>query len=372
MNKPVTVKLVTAKPETDKSTADSSQTEPQITERAQLLLKALIERYIREGQPVGSKVLAKDARLDLSPATIRNVVADLERLGLVSAPHTSAGRVPTELGYRLFIDNLVSIKPMDSKEVGLLAETLDPRSDTPQLVETASSMLSGLTQMVGVVMLPHQQQAALRHIEFLPLSDNRVLAILVINEKDVQNRVIHTDRQYGLPELERIANYLNAQFIGKDMAAVRRGLLSEMEKAQASMDQLMRSAIAMAHQVFDSTEASGKQDYVMAGATNLMGYEEMADVSRLRHLFDAFNEKRAILDLLDKSLQAQGVQIFIGHESGYQALDKCSVVTTPYSVGNEVLGVLGIIGPTRMAYDRIIPMVDVTAKLLGAVLNQRN
>lgn len=357
---------------TVKSVTNKPLTEPQISERAQLLLKTLIERYIREGQPVGSKVLAEDARLDLSPATIRNVVADLERLGLVSAPHTSAGRVPTELGYRLFIDNLVTIRPLDSSDVQSLADTLDPHSDTPKLVETASSMLSGLTQMVGVVMMPYQQQAALRQIEFLPLSEKRVLAILVINEKDVQNRVIHTDRQYGLAELGRIANYLNAQFIGKDMNTVRRDLLREMEKAQANMDQLMRSAIEMAHQVFDSTGVARKPDYVMAGETNLMGYEEMADVSRLRHLFDAFNEKRAILDLLDKSLQAQGVQIFIGHESGYQALDNCSVVTTPYSVNNEVMGVLGIIGPTRMAYDRIIPMVDVTAKLLGAVLNQRN
>lgn len=360
------------KPGITKPTVNSRLGEPQISERAKLLLKALIERYIREGQPVGSKVLAKDARLDLSPATIRNVVADLERLGLVSAPHTSAGRVPTELGYRLFIDNLVSIKPIDANDMRLLSEALDPRSDTPQLLETASSMLSGLTQMVGVVMLPYQQQASLRQIEFLPLSENRVLAILVINEKDVQNRVIHTDRQYRLPELERIANYLNAQFMGKDMRTVRQDLLAEMESTQTHMDQMMRSAIAMAHQVFDSGGEGRKQDYVMAGKTNLMSYEEMADVSRLRHLFDAFNEKRAILDLLDKSLQAQGVQIFIGHESGYQALDNCSVVTTPYSVDNKVSGVLGIIGPTRMAYDRIIPMVDVTAKLLGAVLNQRN
>jgi len=358
---------VTAKPK-----IDSSLTELQISERAQLLLKALIERYIREGHPVASKLLAKDARLDLSPATVRNVVADLEHMGLVSAPHTSAGRVPTERGYRLFIDNLVSIKPLGSRDVRSLADSLNPQIDTPQLLETASSMLSGLTQMVGVVMMPYQRQAALRQIEFLPLSEKRVLAILITNEKDVQNRVIHTDRQYALPELERIANYLNAQFIGKDMDTVRRDLLKEMENAQANMDQLMRTAIEMAHQVFENVGAAEQQDYVMAGETNLMAYEEMADVSRLRHLFDAFNEKRAILDLLDKSLQAQGVQIFIGQESGYQVLDQCSVVTTPYSVDDEVLGVLGIIGPTRMAYDRIIPMVDVTAKLLGAVLNQRN
>lgn len=340
-----------------------------INERAQLLLKALIERYIRDGQPVGSKVLAEDAKLDLSPATIRNVVADLERLGLVHAPHTSAGRVPTELGYRMFIDNLVTIKPMHRKEVQNLSKSLDPEADTAQLVEVASSMLSGLTQMAGVVMVPFTKQVALRQIEFLPLSENRVLAILVFNERDVQNRVIHTSRAYSLPELERIANYLNQEFIGKDVNSVRLQLLTEMQGAQEHMDRLMRSAIDMAHQAFDGLEP---HDYVMAGETNLMSYEEMADVPRLKQLFDAFNEKQGVLDLLDKSLQAQGVQIFIGRESGYEVLDNCSVVTAAYSANDETLGVLGIIGPTRMAYDRIIPVVDVTAKLLGTVLNQRN
>lgn len=342
-----------------------------INERAQLLLKTLIERYIREGQPVGSKALAQDAGLDISPATVRNVVADLERLGLVSAPHTSAGRVPTQMGYRMFIDNLVTIKPLASGDVQTLASSLTPQSDVSQLVESASTVLSGFTQMAGVVMLPTQKPAALRQIEFLPLSENRVLAILVFNEQDVQNRVIHTSRAYALPELERIANYLNAQFMGRDVNSVRRGLLAEMEKAQASMDRLMRSAIEMAHKVFADDDEPKAQDYVMAGETNLMDYEEMADVPRLRQLFDAFSEKQGILDLLDKSLHAQGVQIFIGQESGYEALDNCSVVTTPYSANDEVLGVLGIIGPTRMAYDRIIPVVDVTAKLLGTVLNQR-
>ena len=346
--------------------------ENMINERAQRLLKTLIERYIREGHPVGSKALAQAAGLDISPATVRNVVADLERLGLVSAPHTSAGRVPTQKGYRMFIDNLVTIKPLASGDVQTLASSLTPEADVPQLVESASSVLSGFTQMAGVVMLPTQRPAALRQIEFLPLSENRVLAILVFNEKDVQNRVIHTKRAYAMPELERIASYLNAQFVGRDVGTVRRGLLEEMEKAQASMDKLMRSAIEMAHKVFADDEAVKGQDYVMAGETNLMGYEEMADVPRLRQLFDAFSEKQGILDLLDKSLHAQGEQIFIGQESGYEALDSCSVVTTPYSANGEVLGVLGIIGPTRMAYDRIIPVVDVTAKLLGTVLNQRN
>jgi len=348
-----------------------------INERAQLLLKTLIERYIRDGQPVGSKALLADTQLDLSPATVRNVVADLERLGLVHSPHTSAGRVPTEQGYRMFIDNLVAIKPLHSGEVQTLAGQLDASADTAQLIERASSLLSGVTQMAGVVMLPFQKQVPLRQIEFLPLSENRVLAILVFNEQDVQNRVIHTGRAYGLPELERIANYLNEQFIGKDLNAVRQHILSEMRGTREHVDRLMRSAIDMAHQVFDGEAGQqGSQDrghdYVMAGVTNLMGYEEMADVTRLRQLFEAFNEKQDILDLLDKSMQAQGMQIFIGHESGYEVLDNCSVITASYSANDEVLGVLGVIGPTRMAYDRIIPAVDVTAKLLGAILNQRN
>lgn len=342
--------------------------ESAISERSQHLLKTLIERYIRDGQPVGSKALAQDSQLDLSPATIRNVVADLEHLGLVHSPHTSAGRVPTELGYRMFIDNLVSIKPLGSAEVQSLAAHLDPESDTSELVGKASSMLSGLTQMAGLVMVPFQKQAAIRQIEFIPLSENRVLAILVFNEREVQNRVIHVSRPYSMPELEKIANYLNEQFMGMDIDAVRAHLLAEMQGAQETMDRLMRSAITMAQQVFEKTDS---HDYVMAGETNLMGYEEMSDVSRLRQLFDAFNEKKGILDLLDKSLHARGLQIFIGHESGYEALDNCSVVTATYSANDEVLGVLGVIGPTRMAYDRIIPVVDVTAKLLGTVLNQR-
>lgn len=346
-------------------------TEPAINERAQYLLKALIERHIRDGQPVGSKTLAQDSGLELSSATVRNVIADLERLGLVHSPHTSAGRVPTEQGYRLFIDSLVSVKPLNEPEVQTIAGQLDGEANTAELLENASSMLSGLTSMAGVVMLPFQKQDALRQIEFLPLSENRVLAILVVNESDVQNRVIHTPRAYSRAELDRIANYLNAQFKGRDLSAVRRKLLDEMQGDREHIDQLMHSAIEMAQQVFEGD--TDRHDYVLAGETNLMGYEEMADVSRLRQLFEAFNEKRAMLDLLDKSMQAQGMQIFIGQESGFEVFDNCSVVTSTYSsADDEVLGVLGVIGPTRMAYDRIIPVVDVTAKLLGRVLNQRN
>lgn len=346
----------------------ASVTGEKISSRAQILLKTLVERYIRDGQPVGSRTLAEDTRLELSTATIRNVVADLERLGLVSAPHTSAGRVPTEMGYRMFIDNLVTIKPLESTEVKTLTDTFDREVDTSRLLESASNVLSGLTQMASVVMLPFQKQVSLRQIEFLPLSDKRVLAILVCNECDVQNRVIYTSRPYTLPELEKISSYLNHQFIGKDVATVRRQLLKEMQGTQERMDKMMRSAIEIAQQALEGVEP---HDYVMAGETNLMGYEEMADVSRLKQLFDAFNEKQGILNLLDKSLQARGVQIFIGQESGYEVLDSCSVITAPYSANDEILGVLGIIGPKRMAYDRIIPVVDVTAKMLGSVLNHR-
>lgn len=343
--------------------------EPAINERAQHLLKTLIDLYIRDGQPVGSKMLAQEARLQLSPASIRNIVADLERLGLVSSPHTSAGRVPTELGYRMFIDNLVTVRPLASREVQSLSAQLDPDTNTSELVDSASSLLSGLSKMAGVVMIPFEKQTALRQIEFLPLSDKRVLAILVFNKTDVQNRVIHTSRAYSAAELQSMANYLNQQFIGRDLATVRRNLLTEMEKAKVSMDELMRSAIEMGQKIFDN--ASDTPDYVLAGETNLMGYQEMADMGRLKQLFDAFAEKRAILNLLDKTMQAQGVQIFIGKESGYDVLENCSVVTTTYSANDEPLGVLGIIGPTRMAYDRIIPVVDVTAKILGTILNQR-
>jgi heat-inducible transcriptional repressor len=269
----------------------------------------------------------------------------------------------------MFIDNLVTIKPLKSREVQNLSKSLSPEANTTQLVESASSLLSGLTKMAGVVMMPFQKQIELRQIEFLPLSDNRVLAILVFNQREVQNRVIHTSRAYTLPELERIANYLNREFIGKDINTVRHQLLADMQGAQKGMDQLMRSAIDVAEQAIKQVKP---HDYVIAGETNLMGYDEMANVPRLKQLFDAFNEKQGILDLLDKSLQARGVQIFIGQESGFDVLDNCSVITASYSANDEVLGVLGIIGPTRMAYDRIIPVVDVTAKLLGTVLNQRN
>ncbi|GAB4299018.1 MAG: heat-inducible transcriptional repressor HrcA [Thiohalomonadaceae bacterium] len=339
-----------------------------VSDRAQQLLKLLVERYIREGQPVGSRTLARGQGVELSPATIRNVMADLEDLGLVKAPHTSAGRIPTVQGYRLFVDSLLTVKPLRPAEVRALQARFDQAADPQQVLLTASSLLSEISAMAGIIMMPRREQPTVRQVEFIALSGNRVLVVLVLNGNEVQNRMITTSRRYSPAELTQAANYLNHALAGKDFTKVRDTLLAEMRETQESINQLMLAAIDMANRTFQGGEEGG--DYVLAGQTNLMGYAEMADIDRLRQLFDAFNRKRDILHLLDQAAHAQGVQIFIGEESGYEVLDACSVVTSPYEVEGEVVGVLGVIGPTRMAYDRLIPLVDVTAKLLGAALNQ--
>jgi heat-inducible transcriptional repressor len=341
-----------------------------LNERAQHLLKTLVQYYIREGQPVGSTTLLRESKLELSSATVRNVIADLERLGLVRSPHTSSGRIPTVDGYRMFIDNLLTVKPIEETEVDLIKVQLDTEGDTKILVKSASDMLSTLTRMAGMVMLPDRKQAQVRHIEFLPLSDRRVLAIMVLDQGEVQNRIIHTDRNYSQPELLRISNCLNEELVGKDISQVRDSLVRQMKEAKETMDRIMLHAIEMAQKVFKDDVP--QHDFVLAGETNLMKFDDMADITRLRQLFEAFDEKRGILQLMDQSLKAPGIQIFIGNESGYEALDECSVVTATYSDGDKVLGALGVIGPTRMAYDRVIPIVDVTAKILGAVMKERS
>ncbi len=347
----------------------SGAQESQLDERSQHLLRALVQKYIRDGQPVGSRTLSRDSGLDLSPATIRNVMADLEEMGLVRSPHTSAGRIPTPLGFRFFVDTLVTMQPPESNEVQRLREQLDPDRELTDLVATTSSLLSEVTRLAGVVTLPKREQLKLRQVEFLPLSGQRVLAILVVNDREVQNRIIHGRRDYQRAELEKAANYLNANFIGRDLQEARQQLLADMRTARQSMNEMMLAAIEMADKAFASEGES--DDFVVAGQTNLMGLAELADMEKLRQLFEAFGQKEHILHLLDGALHADGIQIFIGEESGYQVLDECSVVTAPYEVDGRVLGVLGVIGPTRMAYDRVIPIVDVTARLLGSVLNRR-
>ena len=343
-----------------------------LSERAQYLLKALVERYIRDGEPVGSRTLSRDSGLDLSPASIRNIMADLEEFGFVVAPHTSAGRVPTVKGYRMFVDTLLTVQPLAEQEVQRMQRQLDAGDTNPQsLLVSASNLLSSITHMTGVVTLPKREHIAWRHIEFLPLSENRVLVILVVNDGEVQNRVLNLERSYDAASLQQIGNYLNSHFAGRDLQSARTELLEEMHRTRESMNQMMLAAIGMAEKVFEARGKDEAPNYMMAGETNLMEFAELSDVEKLRRLFEAFNQKRDILHLLDKCAAAEGVQIFIGEESGYKVLDAVSVVTAPYSVGDEVVGVLGVIGPTRMAYERVIPIVDMTARLLSAALNPR-
>ena len=347
-------------------------TDEGLSERAQLLLKALIENYIRDGQPVGSRTLSRDSGLSLSSATIRNVMADLEDLGFVASPHTSAGRVPTDKGYRFFVDTLLKLKPLHHEEIEDIERRLgsDSANNGRSLVQTVSQMLSSVTHMAGLVTLPNPNYIALSQIEFISLSENRALAIMVMSNREVQNRVVQLDRYYSSEELRRAANYLNDAFSGRSLPEVRAQLLAQLQETRQHMDQLMQDAIQMAQKVFASTR-DGDVEYVIAGETNLMGFAELSNVDRLRRLFEAFNEKHDILRLLDSCLRAEGIQIFIGQESGYRILDDISVVTAPYMLDNQVVGVLGIIGPTRMAYERVIPIVDITAKLLGSALNAR-
>jgi heat-inducible transcriptional repressor len=340
----------------------------QISERALHFLRALVERYIKDGQPVGSRTLAKDTGLELSPATIRNVMADLEDLGLVASPHTSAGRIPTAAGYRLFVDSLLTMHPPSADELEALRMRFAGGGDAKSLVEATSRLLSGVTRLAGVVMMPRHERNAFRQIELLPLSGARVLAILVTCEGEVHNRVITTERTFTASELEEAANFLNRMFTGQDIKEVRKRLLDDLKRTHANMDALLMRALSLAHDVVEAAEQP--DDYVIAGQTNLMEFGELANMDRLKQLFDVFTQKREMLHILDRCIEAEGVQIFIGDESGYGLLDDMSVVTRAYRVEGQVVGVLGVIGPTRMDYQRVIPIVDVTARLLAAALRQ--
>ncbi len=342
-----------------------------LSEREQHILRLLVEHYIRDGLPVGSRALARSESLQLSPATIRNVMYDLEEMGLLASPHTSAGRLPTELGYRVFVDTLVKVQELRQMEVEKLRQQVRSGQDLKGLIELVSNMLSDMTRMAGLVMVPSAGDPSLRHIEFLPLSDRRVLTILVVNEKQVENLIIHTDRDYGADELLEIANLLNAQYRGHGIRYIRDAVRRELETTREAVQRGMSEAIEIAGQVFDHEQLSGedREDLVVAGQTNLMSFEELSSVERLRSLFEAFNRKRDIYHLLERCLETDGVKIFIGRESGYQPLESCSLVTAPYVNEGQIAGVLGVIGPTRMAYERVIPLVDVTSKLLSAALN---
>lgn len=343
-----------------------SKKSQELPERSLFLFKSLVEHFINDGQPVGSRTLVRDLDLDLSAATIRNVMADLEDMGFLRSPHTSAGRIPTARGYRLFVDSLLRVNDLGSEEIHRIAEEMDSGDSIQNLLERTSSMLSDITHLASVVMLPRLEQSTLNQVEFMSLSDNRILVILVMSDNEIQNKIIHTARTFSASELEQAANYLNKMFSDKDLPEIRKEMLAELKSMKDNVNQLMQAAIEMAQQAIDS---GSKDDYVLAGETNLMGVSGWGDIDRLKRLFDTFNRKRDILHLLEQSINAKGVQIFIGEESGYEVLDDCSVVTSPYESEGQILGVLGVIGPTRMDYERVIPIVDLTAKMLGSALN---
>ena len=333
--------------------------------RAQHLLKTLVERYVAEGQPVGSRVLSRHSGLDLSPATIRNVMADLEEMGLIASPHTSAGRVPTSRGYRFFVDSLMVVKPLEQGEIHRLEGEFSV--DRPQqLVSAAASLLSQLTQFAGVVATPKRREAVFRHLEFLRLSDRRVLLIIVAPDGDVQNRILHTDRSYSPTQLIEATNFFNQNFAGQSLTSVRERLTDELRALRDDVAGLMKAAVDAGEGALAEGEA-----LVVTGERNLLHAEDLAsNMQRLRRLFELFEQKTSLLHLLDVSQRAQGVQIYIGGESGLVPLDECSVVTASYEVNGQVIGTLGVIGPTRMAYERVIPIVDVTAKLLSNALSR--
>jgi len=337
-----------------------------LDQRARILLKTLVERYIAEGEPVGSRALSKYSGLDLSPATVRNVMADLEEMGFIASPHTSAGRVPTARGYRLFVDTLLTIKPLDQVELEQLEDQL--LQEHPQnALNAASQLLSELTHFAGVVIAQRRTAPAFRHIEFLSLSEKRVLLIIVTPDGDVQNRILVTEKSYSQSELTTAANFLNQNYAGLTFDEIRCRLQDELKQLRQDMTDLMTAALNAG----DKALAESADSYVISGERNLLDSEDLAsNMARLRELFELFEQKTTLMQILDLSIRAQGVQIFIGGESGIAPLDECSVITAPYEVEGKVVGTVGVIGPTRMAYERVIPIVDITAKLLTSALSR--
>jgi heat-inducible transcriptional repressor len=338
-----------------------------LSERAQNLLKILVERYIADGQPVGSRALSRHSPLELSPATIRNVMADLEEMGFVASPHTSSGRIPTPKGYRLFVDTLLTVRPMEEVERQQLADQLLP-DDTHRVVANASQMLSDLTHFAGVVVSPRRRSAVLRHVEFFALSEKRVLLILVASDGEVQNRVLLTDRNYSPSQLQEAANYINTHYAGVEFDQLLGQVRGELLDLHRDISSLMQAAIVAGSEAHRQPPQDG---VVISGGRNLLEVNEISnDMQRLRKLFEIFEQKTQLLEILDQSERAEGVKIFIGGESTLVPLDECSIVTAPYEVNGHVVGTVGVIGPTRMAYERVIPIVDVTAKLLSSALSQ--
>jgi heat-inducible transcriptional repressor len=333
--------------------------------RAQILLKTLVEHYISDGQPIGSRTLLQHSGLEVSTATIRNVMSDLERLGFIASPHTSAGRIPTQKGYRFFVDSLLTIKPLQTREIQLIKHELSS-PDPQELINSAADMLSQLSQFAGVVMIPKRKTVTFKHLEFLPLSEKRILVIIVTTDGNVQNRIIMADKPYNASDLIQATNYFNHHFSGCTFDEVHQKLHEELRKMQSDINRLMAAAL----EVSDRASNASKENVVIAGERNLLQADDLStNVASLRKLFELFERRTQLMQLLDSSQKAAGIQIFIGGESHYLPLDECSMVTSPYEADGQIVGTLGVIGPTRMAYERVIPIVDITAKLLSNALS---
>ncbi|MBI3230050.1 MAG: heat-inducible transcriptional repressor HrcA [Burkholderiales bacterium] len=337
----------------------------QLDTRAQTLLKTLVERYIADGQPVGSRALSKISGLDLSPATIRNIMADLEELGYIASPHTSAGRIPTPRGYRIFVDTLLTVQHLDESSVESQMQARLNNFQPQKIISNAAQMLSSLSQFAGVVMSP-RRESVFQQIEFLRLSEKRILLVIVNPNGDVQNRMLLTDVDYTPSQLVQSANYINQNYGGLTFDEVRHRLQGELRQLRDDMTKLMQAAVEAGSEAM----AEHSEDMVISGERNLLQVNDLSsNMSSLRKLFDMFEHKTSLMQLLDVSSKATGVQIFIGGESSLVPMDEMSVVTAPYEVNGKIVGTLGVIGPTRMAYERVIPIVDITAKLLSNALS---
>ncbi|WP_444996057.1 heat-inducible transcriptional repressor HrcA [Aliikangiella sp. IMCC44359] len=343
-------------------------------DRDLILMKSLIESYVREGLPIGSKALLRSSHLSVSPATIRNIMADLERQGLLLSPHTSSGRIPTTQGLRIFVDQLLQVKNLRGEVIEQVKRSLNPENEVQTLLSNASNILSDMTKMASLVQVPEKPFQRILQIEFVPLSDNRILVILVLQDNIIQNRVIQVDRAYTRDELSVMANFLNHHVSGKDLNTAREELLQQMIDEKQQLDELTRQAIILAGQGIDSQANSQNKTNSLhiSGQTNLVSMASHGQIDNLERIFQAFKQKQQILNILERSMVADGVKIFIGEESGEQSFQDCSIVTAPYKLEGEPVGVLAVIGPTRMPYDKVIPIVDVTAKLLSSAITQKS
>lgn len=337
--------------------------------RAENVLKNLVETYIQEGQPVGSRTLSKLPQLGVSSATVRNVMADLEELGLITAPHTSAGRIPTSYGYRLFVDSIVKTSTLTRHAIDELSDKFYAETDTETLLSHASDALSELTCFAGIVVLPSQSVTRFHQIEFMPLSESRILSILVTEDGRVQNRVLPVDQAFTSSELVEAANFFNHRYKGTTLEEVRHKLIEDMQTDNDEMHRLNHAAMLTASRVISEEDANIDHDMMLSGEQKLLDVPDLCQIETLQKLFDAFKTKRDLLNLLDRSMKAEGISVFIGEESGYSALGECSVIASPYEVEGKTIGTLGVIGPTRMAYAEVISVVDITARLLGKALS---